>query len=253
MTILWMLPLLLGTADSPGPPAPTALEETEGKLSYATLVSEYDTAVDTWKAAVKAEEDRKARRALRKLKPAIEFYPRFKTLADSGEGRALVWMMDHFRDAGNKRKDAPEVMIDASAKLIKNHRNAEWFDEAMDAIYKQKRELGVPRLEALSLEVVETCESKVMQAKTLSRLAGLFERSKDEDEKAKADVYYERLEKDYDEAVLSQALSGERFSKLFLREGKLAPDFDAETAAGEKFKLSDYRGKVTLIDFWGFW
>ena len=32
-----------------------------------------------------------------------------------------------------------------------------------------------------------------------------------------------------------------------------APDFDAKTIDGHEFKLSDYRGKVVLLDFYGFW
>ena len=35
--------------------------------------------------------------------------------------------------------------------------------------------------------------------------------------------------------------------------GKLAQDFTTEDADGVAFKLSDYRGKVVVLDFWGFW
>ena len=35
--------------------------------------------------------------------------------------------------------------------------------------------------------------------------------------------------------------------------GKAAPDIEAEDQDGKKFKLSDYRGKVVVIDFWGWW
>jgi hypothetical protein len=35
--------------------------------------------------------------------------------------------------------------------------------------------------------------------------------------------------------------------------GKLAPEIDAEDLDGAKFKLSDYRGKVVVLDFWGNW
>jgi peroxiredoxin len=35
--------------------------------------------------------------------------------------------------------------------------------------------------------------------------------------------------------------------------GKPAPDFYAETIDGHAFKLSDYKGKVVLLDFYGFW
>jgi hypothetical protein len=38
-----------------------------------------------------------------------------------------------------------------------------------------------------------------------------------------------------------------------LVEGKRAPDFEATDIDGKTFKLSDYRGKVVVLEFWGFW
>jgi hypothetical protein len=38
-----------------------------------------------------------------------------------------------------------------------------------------------------------------------------------------------------------------------LRVGKEAPEIKAEDLDGKEFKLSDYRGKVVLLDFWGDW
>lgn len=35
--------------------------------------------------------------------------------------------------------------------------------------------------------------------------------------------------------------------------GQTAPDIDGEDLDGVKFKLSDYRGKVVVLDFWGDW
>jgi tetratricopeptide (TPR) repeat protein len=35
--------------------------------------------------------------------------------------------------------------------------------------------------------------------------------------------------------------------------GKPAPEIEGEDIDGKKFKLSDYRGKVVLLDFWGNW
>jgi hypothetical protein len=43
------------------------------------------------------------------------------------------------------------------------------------------------------------------------------------------------------------------FEIRYLRVGKEAPDIAGEDQDGKKFKLSDYRGKVVLIDFWGNW
>jgi hypothetical protein len=38
-----------------------------------------------------------------------------------------------------------------------------------------------------------------------------------------------------------------------LRVGKEAPDINGPDLDGKDFKLSDYRGKVVLLDFWGHW
>jgi len=38
-----------------------------------------------------------------------------------------------------------------------------------------------------------------------------------------------------------------------IKPGIVAPDFTGRTIGGHEFKLSDYRGKVVLLDFYGFW
>ena len=35
--------------------------------------------------------------------------------------------------------------------------------------------------------------------------------------------------------------------------GSTAPDFKGSTIDGFQFELSEYRGKVVLLDFYGFW
>ena len=43
------------------------------------------------------------------------------------------------------------------------------------------------------------------------------------------------------------------FELEHLQIGMVAPDFEASDENGVKFKVSDYRGKVVVLDFWGFW
>lgn len=35
--------------------------------------------------------------------------------------------------------------------------------------------------------------------------------------------------------------------------GEVAPEIQGQEVDGKKFKLSDYRGKVVVLDFWGNW
>ncbi|MSP15090.1 MAG: redoxin domain-containing protein [Myxococcales bacterium] len=43
------------------------------------------------------------------------------------------------------------------------------------------------------------------------------------------------------------------YALVNLKVGGMAPEIEAPDLDGVKFKLSDYRGKVVLIDFWGYW
>jgi cytochrome oxidase Cu insertion factor (SCO1/SenC/PrrC family) len=42
----------------------------------------------------------------------------------------------------------------------------------------------------------------------------------------------------------------ELFEIRYLGVGREAPEIEGEDQDGRRFKLSDYRGKVVLLDFW---
>jgi len=41
--------------------------------------------------------------------------------------------------------------------------------------------------------------------------------------------------------------------EVAVKEGALAPEIEGQDLDGVPFKLSDYRGKVVMLDFWGDW
>jgi predicted Zn finger-like uncharacterized protein len=60
------------------------------------------------------------------------------------------------------------------------------------------------------------------------------------------------------EAGGSTMASGKKSSSnpnaaIGLKEGNRAPEISGKDIDGKAFKLSDYKGKVVLLDFWGFW
>jgi cytochrome oxidase Cu insertion factor (SCO1/SenC/PrrC family) len=57
----------------------------------------------------------------------------------------------------------------------------------------------------------------------------------------------------YGTETLGDLATGELFEIRNLAIGKTAPEIEAEDLDGNKFKLSEYRGKVVVIDFWGNW
>jgi hypothetical protein len=71
-----------------------------------------------------------------------------------------------------------------------------------------------------------------------------------------AEALFERAMRDYGNVKLSgggmvvEKSVAELFEIRHLAVGKVAPDIEGEDQDGVRFKLSDYRGKVVLIDFW---
>ena len=53
-----------------------------------------------------------------------------------------------------------------------------------------------------------------------------------------------------DGETVAEKAEPELFGLRHLSVGKVAPDIEGQDQDGVKFKLSDYRGKVVLLDFW---
>jgi cytochrome oxidase Cu insertion factor (SCO1/SenC/PrrC family) len=52
---------------------------------------------------------------------------------------------------------------------------------------------------------------------------------------------------------LGKSAESDLFEIQHLSVGKPVPEIAGEDVDGKEFKLSDYRGKVVLLDFWGNW
>jgi hypothetical protein len=71
-----------------------------------------------------------------------------------------------------------------------------------------------------------------------------------------AETFLERAARDYgdvklpDGGTIAEKAEPELFGIRRLSVGKMAPDIEGSDQDGVRFKLSDYRGKVVLLDFW---
>jgi cytochrome oxidase Cu insertion factor (SCO1/SenC/PrrC family) len=65
---------------------------------------------------------------------------------------------------------------------------------------------------------------------------------------------YQKYRETYASALVVEAQSGNILFQIeHLSIGSMAPEIEATDTSGVSFKLSDYRGKVVLLDFWGNW
>jgi hypothetical protein len=107
---------------------------------------------------------------------------------------------------------------------------------------------------------VEALLRKVLDQHTSRQVRGLacFQIAMRTRNTATREQVLERLVKEFADVPLEDETLGsfaERrlFAMRNLQVGKQAPDIQGKDMDGVAFKLSDYRGKVVVLDFWGFW
>ena len=69
---------------------------------------------------------------------------------------------------------------------------------------------------------------------------------------------YQRMADSFSDVDIGDEKMGEIASRSLFRIrhlsiGRVAPEIESEDISGKKFKLSDYRGKVVVLSFWGHW
>jgi hypothetical protein len=113
---------------------------------------------------------------------------------------------------------------------------------------------GAKGIDALLKKVLEQNPARAVKGNACFQLAM---RTRDE---AARELLLERLVKEFSDVpqtfgkeTLGDVAERRLFAMRNLRVGKTAPDIEGKDMDGVAFKLSDYRGKVVLLDFWGFW
>ena len=77
-------------------------------------------------------------------------------------------------------------------------------------------------------------------------------------EPTEIEALYQNVADNYAEVLLLDKPLGDwaktaLFELKFLSIGQVAPDIKGQDLDGVEFSLSDYRGKVVMLDFWGHW
>ena len=100
----------------------------------------------------------------------------------------------------------------------------------------------------------ESPHPDVRAASIFARAYGILERmALSPEEQARARELLDLLQRDYPGSSHDKWAEGYRRELAELQLGMTAPDFEAVDQDGKTFRLSDYRGKVVALAFWGFW
>ena len=224
--------------------------------AYATLCEEYTLAVGSWKRDVRDAEDAKARRDLRAAHPAKEFLAMFTELADGGDGRALLWIIENVDDTGGTSAARSTLRMETYERLLGEHVPGALLDDICDAMFgdrKLRSNVGIEGLEGYTKRILAHVEDPTQRATVRYGLARVLAGSKVPAESERGVKLLEELLAQHPDLPWSKAAEDLLFEMRFLRVGCIAPDFTGRTVDGDPVRLSDYRGRVVVLDFFGFW
>jgi hypothetical protein len=233
-------------ADKTGATTPAA--------AYRALVAEYNKAQQDFSTAYRAAKTQEERQKLYQSS-----YPNPQKYA----GR--------FLELATKNPKDP-VALDAAIWVVTSAGYTPAASQAVDIILRDfvdSPKLGPvcqsladspsPSAEKLLRTVLDKNQNREVQAYACFSLGQLLKgRSGSKAAATESENLFEQVVARYGDiksyrGSLKDAANRELFELRNLAIGKTAPQIEGEDIDGVKFKLSDYRGKVVVLDFWGHW
>lgn len=223
------LPLMAGIGGSP--------DKSDFRAEVRALRAEFQ----------KAEQE--YRRLAGEANPVPEYLKKFKELADRARGRegepyALVEIVRLAQRATDRRTAGEAVK-----RLVKEHvespaleRLANLLGNEPDSIRDEDRR-----------QALESIRDRSTRAKP--KAAALFALAVEDmvRNEAASRAALDRLTREFAQTQYAAMAERTLFELDHLQAGQAAPDFEAKDENGTTFKLSDFLGTVTVVDFWGSW
>ena len=242
-TILSLIPAAL---PAQGPLTPDRVD------TYERVLDEYKKAGLDWRRAKRQAKKDGTLDAFDQPHPVETFFARFAVLAEAGDPDALLWTGLNVEDLGRTAGEVAELKRSVFARLIEEFPGETAVKSLVDRLEAQDEWLTDAEIIGFLSAAYERTPLEAAKASAAYRLGRRFEVQGDEAGLAQAQTWYETVVAKYASSREARKAEG-RLNGLKTAVGRMAPDFDAVDVDGNAFKLSDYRGKVTVIDFWGFW
>jgi hypothetical protein len=255
LAVLVFAPLLWGLDEKQDKEKPKTPREQFEAISqeYRKTLQDYQKAVGEAKSneermKVLREKYPQPAKYTQKMLQLAEKNPKDPVAVDAG-----VWALQHARGG-------PDA--DKAYTVLSNHADSKNLGTAVQYAAFFTRS---PAAEKFLRSIMEKNPDRTLKGNACFSLAEIYrEKSEQADPKKtqqlekQAEALYERVVKEFAE-IKGQRGSLGAAAKSALNEirllgiGKVAPDIKGEDTDGKAFKLSDYRGKVVLLDFWGNW
>ncbi len=230
------------------------LSTEQAEALCAEAVVRYRNESRSWfELAYRESADGSIKRAGAPSDPAEIHRPMIRALADAGSWRAALWVLCNSRLSVDD-EPAKERATRYLETVARECDDWEALDTLTRMMFPLAAILGVEAVEPPLRGMVERAPEDFRPKLLLSLgYAVLGTAGGDEAQQERGIGFLSEVAERWPDSQEAQEAAGQIFRFKNLVVGKRAPDFEALDVDGQPFKLSDYKGKVTVIDFWGFW
>ncbi|MFI5387584.1 MAG: redoxin domain-containing protein [Fimbriimonadales bacterium] len=246
--------ILAVAAIAVGQPKPAVNQSELQKLeaAYNQAINEY---YKPFESAHSQEEMAKIKLDPKK-DPNPVYLAKFREFAESAgttQDAFQAWMM--VKQLGENSGNAKAV-DEASDVIMTKFIDSPWIGQFASALpysgWALPQDQREKKIGGMLTKMEDLAKTPAVKATAMYARAQLISREGQGDTVGAAKLYHEVLEK-YPGTPEAKRAKGDIFETENLVVGKPAPEMLATDQDGVKFKLSDYRGKVVVLDFWGFW
>lgn len=225
---------------------PSAAQAELDKLQQELRERQQLVFADYEKLKTDAEKSKLVQTGYQKL--FTEFWPRFESLIQKSRGgvqvRARLAALQ-VAQMGQK----PELTARLIADLIRENKDLPEAASVASELRYMVYQPGAKAEVLKSLAALGKSKNPTVKAATLYAVADI---TKETDAKRAAALYREVMAK-YPTSSYARSAKAAIFEAERLQVGMVAPEMEGLDHDGKPFRLSEYRGKVVVLDFWGFW
>jgi hypothetical protein len=264
VTLKLFVPVALILGASLGGAVPSAQAAPSQKPAFSPQQQKFDDIVarynkqrqDAYDDYVKATDEAAKQAAIAKMSGSA-FRAEFEALASEFEGeeiaaQSLLWVLRLAE--GDKG-----VMQRAIQTLLEVYMESPALADLANQLRYAGNQLGPEPVQKALRDIFEFSPHDKVRGTALFVLGCvLVSEAKTDAEKSEGRKCLERVVAEFGQhssgsGTLGKDAEGWIFELDHLQVGMVAPDFEANDENGAKWKLSDYRGKVVVVDFWGYW
>lgn len=234
--------------------AAKAAEAARLKADFDRYAAELRTAVAGFQAEIAGLQQRGVAREKWPPHPNVVHYPRFEELAYQDQPDALRWCLTALGQIGVDARTVAEKKAEIYARLVVVHADLPWMSDVARWIQSDGTDAGIGFVRADELlQILAESSQKATRAAALAARSALLSARTDPASRAEHARLVRELAEKHADTPAGAAAKGELFKAEFLVPGKTPPDVVAVDTDGKPLRLADYRGKVLVLEFWGFW